>query len=147
MLLDDQTIQDVIKEASKAPKYLPVKIKEDLTWQDVAKIEVNLPDLPGLIIDKGNVRNYPYSDATAHITGYVAAVSEAELKAQGDKEPVLSLPGFKIGKTGIEKQYEPLMRGKTGVAQIEVNVIGREVREVKEKRRHNGCACDVNDRC
>ena len=68
--------------------------------------------------------------------GYTAAVSEKDL--QNDDSPVLKLPGFKIGKTGIEKQFDDLMRGKAGNAQIEVNVLGREVRELDAKTSTNG---------
>lgn len=131
--LEEQTIAYVIEQASKIPKFLPVKVKEDLTWEEVATIEVNLPDLPGLLIDKGERRTYPFGLATSHLTGYVGAVSEAILQDEGEKEPVLSLPGFKIGKIGIEKQYDRQMRGKAGATEVEVNVVGREVRELSRK--------------
>ncbi|MCB1680751.1 MAG: penicillin-binding protein 2 [Alphaproteobacteria bacterium] len=131
--LDNQTIGSVIEQSRRVPKFVPVKVKEELTWEEVAKIEVNLPDLPGLLIDKGETRNYPYGIETSHLTGYVGAVSEEVLKAEGGKEPVLSLPGFKIGKNGVERQYDREMRGKAGAVEIEVNVVGREVRELKRK--------------
>lgn len=127
--VDENTIKRVLKEAKRTAKYLPVKIREDLNWEEVAKIEVNLPDLPGLTIDSGNIRNYPYGESTAHIVGYVGAVSEKEI---GD-DPLLTLPGFKIGKTGIEKTFDKQLRGKAGAAEVEVNVIGREVRELGRK--------------
>ena len=131
--IDQDTIDRVIEQASKIPKFLPVKVKEALTWDEVATIEVNLPDLPGLLIDKGETRTYPFGLATSHLTGYVGAVTEEVLKEQGEKEPVLSLPGFKIGKIGIERQYDAHMRGKAGAAEMEVNVVGREVRELSRK--------------
>lgn len=131
--LESETIERVIEQASKIPKFLPVKVKEELTWDEVATIEVNLPDLPGLLIDKGETRTYPFGLAVSHLTGYVGAVSEEVLKAEGEKEPVLSLPGFKIGKIGIEKQYDRQMRGKAGAAEMEVNVVGREVRELSHR--------------
>ena len=129
--LENQAIESVIEQAKKIPKFLPVKVKEDLTWEEVARIQVNLPDLPGIFVERGETRNYPYGLETSHLTGYVGAVSEEILKAEGEKEPVLSLPGFKIGKIGIEKQYDNDMRGKAGASEIEVNVVGREVRELK----------------
>lgn len=131
--IDDETITRVIKESARAAKFIPIKVKEDLTWEEVAKIEVNLPDLPGMTIDKGEIRNYPYGEVTAHIIGYVRAVGQNDLDGDATSDPVLRLPGFKIGKTGIEKVYDLEMRGKAGASEVEVNVHGREVRELDRK--------------
>ena len=128
--VEEDHIARIMKEASKTAKFIPLRIKEGLSWGDVAKVEVRLPDLPGIFIDVGDVRSYPYRDSTAHIVGYVRAVSKEDLKAD---DPVLRLPGFRIGKTGIEKVYDKKMRGKPGAAEVEVNVVGREVRELKRK--------------
>ncbi len=127
----ERDIARVIKQASRNAKFLPLKIRDGLQWEEVAKIEVNLPDLPGLSIDVGDIRTYPYRESTAHVIGYVRSVSADDLKE--DNDPALRLPGFKIGKTGIERVYEQELRGKTGAAEIEVNVVGREVRELKRK--------------
>lgn len=127
--VESDDIQRVIKDALRTAKFIPLRIKDDLTWAEVAKIEVNLPDLPGIFIDTGEVRTYPYKDATAHVIGYVRAVSLKDLTG----DPILRLPGFKIGKTGIEKVYDLDVRGKAGAVEVEVNVIGREVRELNRK--------------
>ncbi len=132
--IEDNDIKRVIKDASTTAKFLPLIITEDLSWTDVAKVEVNLPDLPGLFIDTGEVRTYPYRHATAHVIGYVRSVSKKDMT----NDPLLKLPGFKIGKTGIEKVYDLNMRGKAGAAEVEVNVIGREVRELKRKDASSG---------
>jgi penicillin-binding protein 2 len=60
---------------------------------------------------------------------YVAAVSETET----DGDPLLQLPGFRVGKAGIEKSYEVLLRGTAGSSQLEVNAAGRVVRELDRK--------------
>lgn len=127
-------IEDVMVRAKKSSKFLPLEVKDNLTWEDVAKIEVNLPDLPGLSIDVGEVRSYPYGNATAHIIGYVGLPSRVELQDSA----MLNLPGFKIGKTGIEKKYDEYLRGKSGSSQVEVNVIGREVRELERQKSAGG---------
>lgn len=126
--LDELHLERALKAASKVAKFIPVEVKDNLTWEEVAKIEVNLPDLPGLLIDVGERRTYPHFEAMAHITGYVRSVSEAEV----GEDKLLSLPGFKTGKTGIEKKYEESLRGKAGTSRIEVNVIGRQVRELSK---------------
>ena len=125
--VDEASIQTVLKQAKKSPKFVPLEIKDDLNWEEVAKIEVNLPDLPGLSTDVGEIRSYPLSESTAHLIGYVASVSKGELTG----DPLLEVPGFKIGKTAIEKTYDLAMRGKAGSSDVEVNVIGREVRELR----------------
>ncbi|MCB9982456.1 MAG: penicillin-binding protein 2 [Rhodospirillales bacterium] len=132
--LSEDDIQAVLKEAQKTAKFVPIEITDDLAWEDVAKIEVNLPDLPGLSTDAGKRRTYPFKEATAHLVGYVGAVSKNDI---GD-DPVLSLPGFKIGKTGIEKRFDLEMRGQAGRSEVEVNVVGREVRELKKRQSHHG---------
>lgn len=128
--VEDYQIARVLKDAKKTAKFIPLKIREDLTWEEVARIEVHLPDLPGLSIDTGNIRTYPYGESTAHIVGYVRSVSQDDLTSN---DPILKLPGFKIGKTGIERTYDLDLRGKAGASEVEVNVIGREVRELNRK--------------
>lgn len=84
--------------------FVPIKIKENLTWEEVSRIQLNAADLPGIYIDEGLSRDYPFGPSMAHILGYVAAVNEKEAKQ--DDDPLLQVPGFKIGKSGIEKRYE-----------------------------------------
>ena len=132
--LSERDIASTLKRASRSPKFVPLEVRDNLSWEDVAKIEVNLPDLPGLSIHVGEQRNYPLGAASAHIVGYVSAVSRSEV----NKNPLFKLPGFKTGKTGVEKIYDEPMRGKAGAAEIEVNVVGREVRELQRKAPQSG---------
>lgn len=131
---DERRIKRVIEESKKSASFVPIEVTDNLNWDEVAKIEVSLDDLPGMSIDEGEIRNYPFEEATGHLIGYVGAVSKADLNG----DPVLTLPGFKIGKTGIEKSYDEYMRGQAGNKQMEVNVRGREVRELEEDASHNG---------
>jgi penicillin-binding protein 2 len=82
--------------------------------------------MPGVSIEEGKLRSYPLKDATAHMLGYVGFASEADV--QKDADPLLELPGFQIGKSGIEEQYEGVLRGVAGKAEEEVNSTGRQVR-------------------
>lgn len=119
-------IEKVVMIAKKQASFIPVEVKGNLDWAQVSAIEVNLIDLPGVFVDVGDQRQYPMAMDTAHIVGYVGAVSRSDLNG----DPVLSLPGFKIGKSGIEKSLESLMRGKPGNRKVEVNVSGRVVRDL-----------------
>ncbi|MBT3931053.1 MAG: penicillin-binding protein 2, partial [Rhodospirillaceae bacterium] len=86
----------VLREVGRKRSFVPVTVRENLDWSDVARIEVNAPDLPGVTIDVGRSRFYPGGDIAAHVLGYVSAVSEEDLNG----DPLLELPGFKIGKSG-----------------------------------------------
>ena len=124
--LSDTDRRRILREIQRKRRFVPVTVKENLTWDQVAQIEINTPDLPGVSIEVGEIRNYPFGDATSHILGYVGQVSVSEI--QGD--PVLSLPGFRIGKSGIEKYWEKDLRGVAGNSQLEVNAVGRVIREL-----------------
>jgi penicillin-binding protein 2 len=126
--------EEIRIEISKQRSFTPVLVKEGLTWDQTARIEFNLPDLPGLFIDEGEVRNYPLGQSTAHIVGYVGRVNESELT----DDPIMTMPGFRIGKSGIEKQYDLELRGKTGSVQTEVNAVGREIRRLKASSPQQG---------
>ena len=117
----------ILREAQRKRNFVPITVRENLTWEEVSRIEVNAPDLPGTMIDVGQTRHYLAGEVAAHIIGYVGAVSEKEL--EGD--PVLALPGFRIGKNGAEKNFETALRGKAGSRQVEVNAYGRIIRELR----------------
>ena len=117
----------ILREARRKRNFVPITVRENLTWEEVSRIEVNAPELPGTMIDVGQTRHYLAGEETAHIIGYVGAVSEKEL--EGD--PVLALPGFRIGKNGAEKMFETALRGKAGSRQVEVNAFGRIIRELR----------------
>ena len=124
--LDDADVERVLRDTARRRAFVPVNVRDHLSWEQVARIEVNAPELPGLSIDVGEVRRYPFGEATAHIVGYVGAVSEEELTG----DPVLTLPGFRVGKSGLERQLEDRLRGVAGNSQVEVNAFGRVIREL-----------------
>jgi len=134
--LDQSEIDRVIKKSSKTSKFFPIEVKNHLEWEDVAKIEVNITNLPGMHIDKGENRAYPFGIHASHIVGYVGAVNEKDLEEY--KSPVLSLPGYKIGKDSIEKIFNNDLSGQPGSKKVEVNVVGREVRELDHKEGQTG---------
>jgi penicillin-binding protein 2 len=117
----------VLRDIRRKHSFVPVMIRENLTWEEMARIEVNTLELPGVSIEQGLIRHYPFGDPASHALGYVAPVSEKELT--GD-DPLLELPDFRIGKSGIEKAYDLDLRGSAGTSQVEVNAFGRIVREL-----------------
>jgi penicillin-binding protein 2 len=133
--LSPSEIERIRHDVARRRRFIPVTIRENLTWEQVSMIEVNAPDLPGVIIDVGEVRSYPLSDQASHLVGYVGAVSENELD---DDNPVLSLPGFKIGKSGVEKTCDEDLRGTAGTSEMEVNAYGRTIRELSREAGERG---------
>lgn len=134
--ISDVDRRRILRDVRRNRSFVPVLVRENLSWEDVAKIEVNAPDLPGVIIDVGQSREYMHTNASAHVLGYVAAVSEAEQQAADD--PLLELPGFRIGKNGIEKIYDEDLRGRAGTSQLEVNALGRVIRELNRQEGQPG---------
>ena len=129
MPLDEEEEKRIRKDLKKNRSFVPVKIKDNLSWEQATQILLNAPDLPGVIIDEGLSRYYPYGDIFAHVIGYVAAVAEDDVK----DDPLLEVPGFKIGKSGIEKLYERELRGKAGNQKLEVNAVGRIMKEIERE--------------
>ena len=132
--LTDYDLARVQREMKRKRSFIPVTVKENLGWEDVAKIEINAFDLPGITIEVGQSRYYPYGERAAHVLGYVAVVSEKELTG----DPLLELPDFRIGKNGVEKAYDIKLRGRAGRSELEVNAVGRVIRELDRKEGQPG---------
>lgn len=124
----------VLKEIKRKRRFVPVTVRENLSWEEVAGIEVNALDLPGISIEEGQSRLYPHGELFSHVVGYVAAVAENDLNG----DPLMELPGFRIGKAGVEKVYDLPLRGSGGRSQVEVNAVGRVIRELDRKEGQPG---------
>lgn len=117
----------VLRDIKRRRAFVPVTVRENLSWNEVSRLEVNAPNLPGVSIEVGLSRYYPQGAVSSHVMGYVAAVSEKDLNG----DPVLELPGFRIGKRGVERHFDAALRGKAGNSQVEVNAFGRVIRELR----------------
>ncbi len=132
--ISDGERRRVLRDVGRKRKFVPVPVRGNLDWELVAQIEVNAPDLPGIAIDEGQSRHYLHGEDFAHVLGYVAPVSEDEING----DPLLELPGFRIGKAGIEKVYDLSLRGNGGSSEVEVNAVGRVIRELNRKEGEPG---------
>jgi penicillin-binding protein 2 len=122
---DDEKAR-VTQDLANRPGYIPVLLKDFLDWQDMAAIEVNTPNLPGVVVEVGASRIYPLGPVAAHAVGYVARPNRKEASA----DTVLALPGMRVGRTGVEDVQDGVLRGEPGFVQTETNVHGALVREV-----------------
>ncbi|MDW3223097.1 MAG: penicillin-binding protein 2 [Paracoccaceae bacterium] len=128
--LDAETLERTKLELKRSPSFLPVTIAEDVSWDDISRVSVNAPALPGVTPEVGLSRIYPQGSDFAHVLGYVGPVSDYDLEKIDDPEPVLRIPRFQIGKVGVETKLEPMLRGKAGAKRVEVNAAGRVMREL-----------------
>jgi len=122
------------RESTRRRRFIPVMVREFLSWEDMARIGVNAPELPGILVDVGTTRIYPFGDQMSHIVGYVAPPNEADVA----KDPLLALPGLRIGRAGVEKFHDLALRGRAGAVQLEVNALGRVIRELDRQEGMQG---------
>ncbi|MCX7338305.1 MAG: penicillin-binding protein 2 [Alphaproteobacteria bacterium] len=123
---DDATIAALWEQIKKSKRRLPISLKDNLSWDELAQLELHAPDLLGVTVEKDQSRFYPYPLETCHVIGYVAAASEREV----DTDPTIGITGNRIGKNGLEKTYDTHLRGKHGLKQVEVNATRRVVRDI-----------------
>ena len=126
--LGDAEKTRLLRELRRSRNAQPVVVRENLGWEEVARLEFNAPDLPGVFIDLGQSRDYPEGDLMSHILGYTGRVADEDLAGRDD--PVLQLPTIRFGKKGVERSLEDDLRGRAGAVQVEVNAVGRVVREL-----------------
>lgn len=129
--LDREEVIGKLKDSRDFPSSFPVRIKADMSMDQVARVEANKFYLPGISIQIEPKRNYPYATMAAHVLGYVSEVSSEDMKKPEYKN---YSPGDTIGKFGLERMYEKYLRGVDGEKRVEVDASGREVRvlDVKE---------------
>ncbi|MEI9888562.1 MAG: penicillin-binding protein 2 [Rhizomicrobium sp.] len=126
--LSDAQKKRVLRDIAMNRKFVPVPVAENLSWEEFARINMHLPYLSGVQPDVGETRDYPFGAEMVHILGYVAAVGPDDKK--DDNDTLLGLPGFRIGKRGIEKAFDGEVRGGAGASRVEVNAYGRVIREL-----------------
>jgi len=131
--LDDEAVERARREIARRSPFVPIAVAERLAWEDVARVAANAPALPGVFPEVGLSRHYPLGADTAHVVGYVGPVSEADLARLEDPDPLLQIPRFQIGKVGVEARMEDTLRGSAGSRRIEVNAVGRVIRELDRR--------------
>jgi penicillin-binding protein 2 len=123
--IDTSSMPD-IERRWRAARYQPVVVFGDATFETVSRLEEHRAVLPGLIIQSEPKRVYPRGEAVAHLVGYVSEVTETDL--ENNRFPDATL-GSIVGKAGLEREYDSILRGRAGLRYAEVNARGRLVRE------------------
>lgn len=131
LALEPTRIADIKDKVSTARGFQPVEVASGLNYEQFAALSVRLPDLPGVVPQRGFSRFYPTASSVGHLIGYVGPASAEEYEK--DPNPLLITPGYKIGKDGLEKQFEKQLRGVPGARRVEVTASGRIVRDLETR--------------
>lgn len=108
----------------------PIRLKEGLTFNEIAAVEARRSDFPGLIIDIDMSREYLYGDMAAHLIGYLGKLNPSQSKDPEFKDVP---PDAFIGQWGAELLFDRSLRGTPEEKIIEVDALGREIRLLQEK--------------
>lgn len=126
--IEEEAYERIMREIKRKKAFMPVQLKENLTFDEVALIQLNAPDLTGIQIEEGLTRQYPYGSSTAPVVGYVSLMNEQDEEKMPLDSPFMDLAGYRIGRTGVEYSFEEKLRGVPGIERKEVNAFGRSVR-------------------
>jgi len=110
--------------------FTPIKLKRQVDFETLSRIEERRMDLPGILYMTEPRRYYPSGVKAPHLFGYLGEITQQELELDENKG---MQQGSIIGKKGLEKVYEKELRGFQGYEYIEVDALGREVRQLKDK--------------
>jgi penicillin-binding protein 2 len=123
--MSDAEIDGLVRRSKRDPTR-PAVVLTDATFEQVSVLEEHRTEFPSLIIQASPKRYYPDGPAVSALVGYTGEVGEGDLGGGGDQP---YKPGQEIGKAGLERQYEPQLRGREGSRFVEVDARGRVVRE------------------
>ena len=134
--LSENALADINKRVEEARGFQPVEVATGLDYEDFAAISVRLPDLPGVVPQRGFSRFYPTGASVGHLIGYVGPASAEDYEENPD--PILITPGYKIGQDALEAQFEQELQGEPGARRVEVTASGRIVRDLETREDKQG---------
>jgi len=91
-------------------RLIPLVVREDLSWEEVTRLELHLADLPGVSVESDQSRSYPLGHMGVHAIGYVGMPSPQDSR----QDVCAHLPGLRAGKTSLERAHEDVLRGVQG---------------------------------
>ena len=123
LALEPGFIRDRLKKGEAYSRFAPVKIKRDIDFRTLSAIEENRDKLPGVDYQIEYKRSYTTKANASHILGYAKEISENQLRTMSDEYA----QGDVIGSSGLEAQYEKVLRGRKGAEFSTVNVRGQVI--------------------
>ncbi len=129
--LEVEELRERIDKYKSFPLFRPIIIKDNLTLQEVSRVEARRLEMPELLLQAEPKREYPYGTFASHVLGYLQEISPEELQTKAYEQ---RRPGDLVGKTGIEKQVEDRLFGTEGHLLEIVNSLGRVMGKVSEEK-------------
>ena len=121
------------RRVAESGRYASVVLRNSLNETEAAWFSAHSMRFPGVELRARWVREYPQGQAAAHVVGYVGRISESDLNALEERNELGNYRGTDIiGKKGIEKNYQTLLHGKTGLEELEVTARGKPVRVLRK---------------
>ncbi len=116
------------QEGQRFPIYRPVPLAEDVSREIMERVQEHGIDLPGVLVEVRPVRDYLEHGSAAHLIGYLGEVTEAELQSEDFNQ---YRGGDFVGKTALERTFDPYLRGDKGQRLVEVDVQGKLLRQLQ----------------
>ncbi len=130
LALDEDDLERFRKALKNGRPFDGIPLKFNLSEEDIARLAVERPRLPGVEVQARLTRIYPQAALTAHAVGYVGRINEREME-NIDREAYAGTSH--MGKTGLERFYEDRLHGKVGSRKLEVDAHGRSLRVLEER--------------
>lgn len=127
---DVESIDSILKKNSNQAKYRPIIIKKNISFEELAQIETQNADLPGVSVDTFISREYRDKEIGAHLLGYISEISQSQLPKLRARDGADYRLGDFIGQFGIEEQLDKFLRGENGHEFVEVDARGRKKRYI-----------------
>lgn len=127
---DVASIEAIIKKNSNQARYRPFIIKKNISFGELAQIETQNADLPGISVDTFISREYRDKEIGAHLLGYISEISQVQLPKLRERDKTEYRLGDFIGQFGIEEQLDKYLRGENGHEFVEVDARGRRKRYI-----------------
>jgi penicillin-binding protein 2 len=125
LTLDSAAVDRIVRRYQRDP-YNPVTVEHDVGFETLSAIEERRIMFPGLVVQAEPKRTYPFGAVAAHAVGYVSEINEEELASDTIPD---ARPGMLVGRAGLEREYDARLRGKDGERFVEVDALGRTVRD------------------
>lgn len=126
--INPEELKEIINKKDNGP-FTSIKIKQGLTFEELARVEARRSDFPGLSIDVESSRQYPFGKIGSHVIGYLGKITPQQ---SSNKELRSLPPDALIGQWGAEAMFDATLRGVAGEKVIEVDALGRELRKLQE---------------
>jgi len=133
--MDEAVLKERIKKYESLPLFKPIVVKENLSLEEVIRIEARKLEFPELILQTEPKRFYPFGNLAAHVVGYIQELSPQDIeKGLYEKKRL----GDLVGRTGVEKEFEPVLAGRDGKLLEVVDSLGRAKGEVSKQEPGKG---------